>query len=146
MLTSHHTLLSSPLLSSPAAFSCTILTDQIDLKRNLLKELVLFFCLFCVIFMRKKSKYWTNSFNKFRLRFKLFFFHTSYLFHIIISHIFHSVISHIFPYLNPCICSCISLCFSICLSLNSSLYFTQSFHMYFPVFIPVFVPVFIPVF
>ena len=113
-----HFTLYIALLSSPAALSSTILPDQLDLERNLFKELVLFFCFFCVIFMRKKSKYRTKSFNEFRLRFKLFFFHISYLFHLIIQHILHSVISHIFPYVYPyvypcvypCICPCICPC------------------------------------
>ena len=56
LLTSHYTLLSSPLLSSPAALSSTNLPDQIDLKRNLFKELVLSFCLFCVIYAKEIKK------------------------------------------------------------------------------------------
>ena len=111
----------SPLLSSPAPFSCTNLPDQIDLKRNLFKELVLFFVFFAW-FMRKKSKNWTYSFNKFRLRFKLFFFHISYLFYLIISHIF----PYVYPYVYPCICPCISFHHFTCISLYLSLYFRNS--------------------
>ena len=67
MLTSHYTLLSCTIQQHSAALSSTILPDQIDLKRNLFKELVLFFNFFRINHA-KKSKNKTNSLNKFRLR------------------------------------------------------------------------------